>query len=63
MADSPKSAHLIRSDDAEPKIAVKPGMRFDVRTVSIVDTELKAGIKIAARLCGSDDTCIALIEV
>jgi len=63
MADSPKSAHLIQSNDAEPKITVKPGMRFEVRTVSIVDAEMKAGVKIAARLCGSDDTCIALIEV
>lgn len=63
MADTPKTAHLIQSDDTEPKITVKPGMKFEVRTISVVDTELKPGAKIAARLCGSDDTCIALIEV
>jgi hypothetical protein len=63
MSESHKSAHLIQSDDAEPKVTVKPGMKFEVRTVTVVDTDMKPGAKIAARLCGSDDTCVALFEV
>jgi hypothetical protein len=54
---------LIDSDDAEPTIKLKPGMRFEVHATTIVDTELKPARKVAARLCGGTSTCLALIEV
>lgn len=56
-------AHLIVSDDAQPTIKVKPGMRFEVRATTVVDTKLKSSRKVAARLCGGTTTCLALVEV
>jgi hypothetical protein len=67
MADSdagkqPK-VYLIESDQSQPALKVKPGMRFEVRATTIVDTELKPGKKVAARLCGGTTTCLALVEL
>ncbi|MCI4679051.1 hypothetical protein K9U39_17665 [Rhodoblastus acidophilus] len=56
-------AHLIVSDDAEPAVKLKPGMRFEVVATTIVDVELKEAGKIAARLCGGTTTCLALVEI
>jgi hypothetical protein len=56
-------AHLIVSDDAEPAVKLKPGMRFEVVATTVVDAELKASSKVAARLCGGTNTCLALVEV
>ncbi len=42
MVDTPKKAHLIVSDDSEPKLQLKPGMRFEVHSVSVVDEQLVA---------------------
>lgn len=55
--------HLIQSDDTEPNIKVKPGMRFEVHATTLVDAELKPAGRIAARLCGGTDTCLALVEL
>ncbi len=55
--------YLIVSDDAEPAIKLKPGMRFEVHATTVVDTELKASGKVAARLCGGTSTCLALVEI
>ncbi len=55
--------HLIESDDTEPTIKVKAGHRFEVKAVRIVDPQLNPSKKVAARLCGGTDTCLALIEV
>jgi hypothetical protein len=56
-------AHLIVSDDAEPAVKLKPGMRFEVHATTVVDAELKASGKVAARLCGGTNTCLALVEI
>ena len=56
-------AHLVVSDDAEPAIKLKPGMRFEVHATTLVDTELKASGKVAARLFGGTNTCLALVEI
>lgn len=64
MAKSSKpKAYLIASDDAQPAVSMTSGKRFDVRTVQVVDPSLKPSGKMAARLCGSTSTCVALIEV
>ena len=61
---TPGHIHLIESDDTEPTIKVKAGTRFEVRSVSIVDTHLNPSPnKVAARLCGGTNTCLALIEL
>ncbi len=54
---------LIDSADKAPKIAVKPGMKFEVQSVSIIDSDLKKPKKVAARLCGGTSTCLALVEI
>jgi hypothetical protein len=54
---------LIESDDKEPTIKVKEGHRFEVCSVSIVDAQMNASTKVAARLCGGTNTCLALVEV
>lgn len=64
MSDKPTAkAHVIVSDDAEPAVKLKPGMRFEVVATTVVDAELKASDKVAARLCGGTNTCLALVEV
>ena len=55
--------HLIESDDTEPTIKVKAGHRFEVRSISIVDAQMNPTKKLAARLCGGTDTCLALVEI
>ena len=59
---SPK-VHLIESDESEPTVKLKPGMRFEVHATSIVDVQFKPAGKTAARLCGGTTTCLALIEI
>jgi len=59
----PNTGHLLVSDEAEPAVKLKPGMRFEVHALTVVDPELKASDKVAARLCGGTSTCIALVKV
>jgi hypothetical protein len=54
---------LIVSDQKNPTIDLKPGMRLDVVSVSLVDDSLNKPQTIGARLCGGTSTCIALIEI
>jgi hypothetical protein len=54
---------LIVSDDKNPKVTVKPGMKLQVVTVALVGADLKKPSKVAARLCGGTTTCLALVEV
>lgn len=54
---------LIDSADKNPKIALKPGMKFEVQSVPIIDADLKKPKKVAARLCGGTSTCLALVEI
>jgi hypothetical protein len=55
--------HLIASDEQEPTIKLKPGMRFEVHATTVVDPALKPAGKVAARLCGGTSTCLALVEL
>lgn len=54
---------LIVSDDKQPKVTLKPGMKLEVVTVALAGADLKKPKKIAARLCGGTSTCVALIEI
>jgi hypothetical protein len=62
-SNPPTKSHLVVSEEAEPAIKVKAGMRFEVHSVVVVDEELQASKKVAARLCGGTSTCIALVEI
>lgn len=58
-----KKSHLIVSETAEPALRMKPGLRFEVQSVVVVDEQLKSSDKVAARLCGGTTTCLALVEI
>jgi hypothetical protein len=58
-----RTVHLIVSDDAEPTVKLKAGMRFEVHATTVRDAELKPAGKVAARLCGGTSTCLALVEL
>ena len=55
-------AFLVVSEDESPKIQIQAGMKFEVVTLKVVDESLKQPGKVAARLCGGTDTCLALID-
>jgi hypothetical protein len=55
--------HLIVSDETQPSVKLKPGMKFKVHATTVVNTDLKPAGKIAARLCGGTTTCLALVEI
>jgi hypothetical protein len=73
MQDTKKSAlkvHLIQSDDAEPRVKLTSGKRFEVVATPIVDCNFDAISEEAAepqarppRLCGSRSTCVAIVEI
>lgn len=54
---------LVVTDEKTPKIAVKSGMRFEVRSVTLVGTDLGKPKALAARLCGGTSTCLALVDL
>lgn len=53
---------LIVSNEKRPKIALRPGMTFDIVSVKLAGPTLKAAKPVAARLCGGTNTCLALVE-
>jgi len=62
--------HLVQSDDAEPRVKLSPGRRYEVVTTSIVDIDFQAigdqadhAAARPARLCGSRSTCVAIVEI
>lgn len=57
------SIRLIVCDEENPKVTLKPGMRFEVASVSLVDPVRLDPQKIGGRLCGGSGTCLALIDV
>ena len=63
MAKKPTSLKLIVSDDKNPAVKLKPGMKLHVTTVQLLDPSLKPSRKIAARLCSGGGTCVALIDI
>ena len=55
---------LIQSDKRDVRVQLKPGMRFEVTEVSVVDADLKKPTKVGARLCGmGTNVCLALIDI
>ena len=60
--DGPK-IQLIVSDDAQPTIRLKPGMKFEVVSTKLVEGDTLKPTKIAARLCGSGSNCMALFDI
>jgi hypothetical protein len=57
---------LIESDDAEPRVRLVPGKRYDVVATTVVDQDMQQVPEDArrpARLCGSRSTCLAIVEV
>lgn len=54
---------FIASDEENPKVELKAGMKFKVETIELVDATLMPIKKGAARLCGGTSTCLALIDI
>lgn len=57
------STHFIVSKAKNPKVQLTAGMRLDVKSVRLLDPELRPSKVLAARLCGGTSTCLALVEV
>lgn len=57
-----KKHTFIVSNEKNPSVAVKPGMKLDVVAVTLRDPAMKSPKKLAARLCGGTNTCLALID-
>ena len=57
------SMRFIVSDEKSPSIALKPGMRLDVVSTTLVGPDLKPLRNIGARLCGGSGTCMALVDL
>jgi hypothetical protein len=53
---------LIVSDDKNPKVGLKPGMKLEIVSVKLAEPTLKSAKPVAARLCGGTSTCLALVE-
>lgn len=62
MRKASRKSYLIVSDEGAPRVQMKPGMKFEVVMLNVVDEELKATEKMAARLCGGTTTCLALVD-
>ncbi|MCM5680504.1 hypothetical protein M8A51_13295 [Schlegelella sp. S2-27] len=56
------SMHLIVSDEKNPAVKLKKGMRLEVREVAFNTPELKK-VAQASRLCGMGGACMALIDI
>lgn len=54
---------LIESTEKSPSIKVSAGQKIEVVSVSIRRPGPKQKGAQLATLCGSDDTCVAIIEV
>jgi len=65
-----RTIRLIESDDAEPRVKLTPGKRYDVVATTVVDRDLRQVEESAKlpgerppRLCGSRSTCVAIVEI
>lgn len=56
------AVHLIVSDEKNPAVKLKKGMRLEVREVAFNTPELKK-VAQASRLCGMGGACMALIDL
>jgi hypothetical protein len=61
--DSMSNLKLIASDDKNPQVSLKAGMKLQVVGISLVDSKLKKARPGAARLCGGTSTCVALVDL
>ncbi|HEX7903844.1 MAG TPA: hypothetical protein VF487_08195 [Chitinophagaceae bacterium] len=62
MAKSGKTSFVV-SNDKNPSVKLKPGQKFKVTAVKLVDSRLNAIKKIGSRLCGGTSTCLALVDI
>ena len=62
MAKAKKTSFIV-SNSKNPAVTLKPGQKFEVTTVQLVDHSLKPIKKGAARLCGGTSTCVALVNI
>jgi len=60
---SGRKINLIASDEKQPGVTLKPGMRLDVVSVTLLDSKLKRAAAKGSRLCGGTSTCVALVEL
>lgn len=60
---SKKTLKLIVSDEKQPAVDLKPGMRLDVVSITLLDPQFKKARAGGARLCGGTNTCLALHEI
>jgi hypothetical protein len=59
----PTKLQLIVSEEKQPKIAIKAGMKVNVIAVQLVDPSLNPASPVAkGTLCGGTSTCLALQE-
>ncbi len=58
-----KAIKFIETEVENPSIDLKPGMKFKVEVIELVDSNLKPIKKGAARLCGGTSTCLALVDI
>jgi hypothetical protein len=61
--DDAAKMQLIVSDDETPSIRLKPGMKFEVVSVSVVEGDTLKPTRVGARLCGGTSTCLALVDI
>ena len=62
MAKTQKTSFIV-SDSKNPSVTLKPGQKFHVTTVQLVEPTLRPSKKVAARLCGGTSTCLALVNI
>jgi hypothetical protein len=60
--------HLIESEDEQPRVRLEAGKRYEVIATAVVDNDLKSVDRKdlearPPRLCGSRDTCLAIVEI
>ena len=58
-----KPTKFVVSKDKNPKVELKPGQKFQVNTIQLVDVTLKKSKIGAARLCGGSSTCLAIVDI
>jgi hypothetical protein len=58
-----KKLKLVASNQKNPTVNLKEGMKIEVVTIQLVESTLKKAKKSGARLCGGTSTCLALVEV
>jgi hypothetical protein len=56
---------LIVTNQTAPdvRLALKPGLKLDVISLTVVGPDLKTPKSLGARLCGGSSTCLALVEL